>query len=45
VGVLAAEMRHGAERHAATQAVAAILAAQLATFVTALPASTGETKE
>ena len=37
VGVLAAEMRHGAERDEATQAIAAILAAQLATFVTALP--------
>jgi len=38
VGVLAAEMRHGAERNEAIQAVTAILAAQLATFVTALPA-------
>jgi hypothetical protein len=38
IGVLAAEMRHGAERDEATQAIAAILAAQLATFVTALPA-------
>jgi hypothetical protein len=38
VGVLAAEMRHGGERLEATQAIAAILAAQLATFVTALPA-------
>ena len=38
VGVLAAEMRHGAERDEATQAITAILAAQLATFVTALPA-------
>jgi GAF domain-containing protein len=37
VGVLAAEMRRGAERDEATQAIAAILAAQLATFVTALP--------
>ena len=37
VGVLAAEMRHGAERDEATQAIAAILAAQLATFVTAVP--------
>ena len=39
VGVLAAEMRRGAERDEATQAVAAILAAQLATFVTAVPAA------
>ena len=37
IGVLAAEMRHGAERDEATQAIAAIVAAQLATFVTALP--------
>ena len=42
VGVLAAEMRHGTERHEATQAITAILAAQLATFVTAVPAQ--ETK-
>jgi hypothetical protein len=41
VGVLAAEMRHGAERDEATQAIAAILAAQLATFVTAVPAAQG----
>jgi hypothetical protein len=39
VGVLAAEMRHGAERDEATQAITAILAAQLATFVTAVPAA------
>ena len=38
VGVLAAEMRQGAERDDSAQAVAAILAAQLATFVTVLPA-------
>jgi hypothetical protein len=38
VGVLAAEMRHGTERDEATQAITAILAAQLATFVTAVPA-------
>jgi hypothetical protein len=38
VGVLAAEMRRGAERDEATQAITAILAAQLATFVTAVPA-------
>jgi hypothetical protein len=37
VGVLAAEMRDGAESDEATRAVAGILAAQLATFVTALP--------
>ena len=43
VGVLAAEMRHGTERDEATQAITAILAAQLATFVTAVPAQ--ETKQ
>jgi hypothetical protein len=37
VGVLAAEMRNGAERDDTARAVAAILAAQLATFVTAVP--------
>jgi hypothetical protein len=37
LGVLAAEMRHGSERDEATQAITAILAAQLATFVTAVP--------
>lgn len=40
VGVLAAEMRDGAEGDEATRSVAAILAAQLATFVTALPPAT-----
>jgi hypothetical protein len=39
VGVLAAEMRQGGEREGAAQAIAAILAAQLATFVTVLPAA------
>ena len=39
VGVLAAETLNGAERRAATRAVATIIAAQLATFVTTLPAS------
>jgi hypothetical protein len=39
LGVLAAEMRHGSERDEATQAITAILAAQLATFVTAVPAA------
>jgi hypothetical protein len=39
VGVLAAEMRHGTEGDEATQAITAILAAQLATFVTAVPAA------
>jgi hypothetical protein len=37
VGVLAAEMRNGGERDDTARAVAAILAAQLATFVTAVP--------
>ena len=38
VGVLAAETLHGAERRETTRAVAAIIAAQLATLVTTLPA-------
>ena len=38
VGVLAAETLHGAERSETTRAVAAIIAAQLATMVTTLPA-------
>jgi hypothetical protein len=38
VGVLAAETLHDAERRETTRAVAAIIAAQLATLVTALPA-------
>ena len=37
VGVLAAEMRNGGERDDTARAVVAILAAQLATFVTAVP--------
>jgi hypothetical protein len=37
VGVLAAEMLNGCERDDTARAVAAILAAQLATFVTAVP--------
>jgi hypothetical protein len=37
VGVLAVEMRNGGERNDTAQAVAAIVAAQLATFVTAVP--------
>jgi hypothetical protein len=37
VGVLAAETRHGAEARESTRAVAAIIAAQLATLVTTLP--------
>jgi hypothetical protein len=37
VGVLAAETRHGAEAQESTRAVAAIIAAQLATLVTTLP--------
>ncbi len=37
VGVLAAETRHGAEALESTRAVAAIIAAQLATLVTTLP--------
>ena len=38
VGVLAAETLHSAERRETTRAVAAIIAAQLATLVTTLPA-------
>jgi anti-sigma-K factor RskA len=38
VGVLAAETRHAAEQRETTRAVAAIIAAQLATLVTTLPA-------
>ena len=39
LGVLAAEVRHGAEHNPATQAVAAVIAAQLATVVPAWPAA------
>ena len=39
LGVLAAEVRHGRERDAATRAVTAIIAAQLATAVAGWPAS------
>jgi hypothetical protein len=52
VGVLAAETRHGAEALESTRALAAIIAAQLATLVTTLPGtepvaplSDGETTE
>jgi hypothetical protein len=52
VGVLAAETRHGAEAQDSTRAVAAIIAAQLATLVTTLPGTEpvtpvpdGETRE
>jgi CHASE3 domain sensor protein len=38
IGVLAAEIRHGGERNPATQALATIIAAQLATVVPAWPA-------
>jgi hypothetical protein len=38
VGVLAAELREGRESRADVRALAAIFSAQLATFVTALPA-------
>ena len=39
IGVLAAEVRHGAEYNPATQAVATMIAAQLATVVPAWPAA------
>jgi hypothetical protein len=39
LGVLAAEVRHGAEHNPATRAVAAVIAAQLATVVPAWPAA------
>ena len=39
LGVLAAEVRHGAERNPATQALATMIAAQLATVVPAWPAA------
>jgi hypothetical protein len=39
VGVLAAEMLNGGERDGTARAVAAIVAAQLATFVTAVPST------
>jgi hypothetical protein len=42
VGVLAAEVPDGAESRAEIQALATIFAAQLATFVTALPATGGQ---
>ena len=42
VGVLAAELREGRESRADVRALAAIFAAQLATFVTALPTAGGE---
>jgi len=45
IGVLAAEVRHGREADAATQAVTMMIAAQLATAVVAWPAgSSAETK-
>jgi len=45
IGVLAAEVRHGRETDAATQAVTVMIAAQLATAVVAWPAaSSAETK-
>jgi GAF domain-containing protein len=37
VGVMAAEVRGGGERHAGTQAIAAIVAAQMATLVAPQP--------
>jgi len=40
VGVLAAEVRSGGEKNAATQAIAAIVAAQLASLSSASPAAT-----
>ena len=39
VGVLAAELRHGGERREATRALATIVAAQLATLVSAAPSA------
>ena len=42
VGVLAAELRDGRERRDDVRALASIFAAQLATFVTVLPAAGGE---
>ena len=39
IGVLAAEVRHGGESNPATQAVATMIAAQLATVIPAWPAS------
>ena len=39
VGVLAAEVRHGREQDAATQAVTIMIAAQLATVIGAWPAT------
>ena len=39
VGVLAAELRHGGEQRESTQALATILAAQLATLVVAAPSA------
>jgi hypothetical protein len=41
VGVFAAELREGREQDAATQAVASVIAAQLATIVPAWPAPSG----
>jgi hypothetical protein len=38
IGVFAAELRNGSEQNAATQAVAAVIAAQLAAIVPARPA-------
>ena len=43
VGVLAAELRDGRERRDDVRALASIFAAQLATFVTALPEADGQT--
>jgi len=41
VGVFAAELREGREQDAATQAVASVIAAQLAAIVPAWPAPSG----
>jgi hypothetical protein len=43
VGVFAAELRDGRERRDDVRALASIFAAQLATFVTALPEAAGKT--
>jgi hypothetical protein len=42
IGVLALEIRHGREQHSAVQAVAAMVAAQLAAVVSAWPGASGD---